>query len=600
MDLSQSQLFSLEITYNSGVCPSYKKINSNGNSFSNLVIDDLSKGLEYFKNDFKKLQRDYNTTVEVKEKLSHIINNYNGSNIMDIGNKVISLFSDVSHAERITYKLNASSKRYIQETNISKLNDNIEVYRSYISTNNLNNDLQIDQLFNLSNKLKEQTQIEPQNPFHTIEMIINHICKLSISDDSYKIKLKESLDTLKEVFYNPNSPINKLKKNNFNELFPIDDYEKTINDIHNLFKSIYHSVSNSSGKWLTLADKFANYENNNKNLSEFIKNKFLDENKRIFFDFNDYKYKRLYILKDNSILLINKNSKPEALFSSIEARKVIKDIYQSYIKEKLKKHNTLCQFFLNKLNNPELKIVGADLCINTFLKNEQVLKLHNFSFLKQDPDTSFESLDDKMNSLILFNNVKKYAESIVSSKYKHLYTKESYSHFKELYDMGLSKDLLRDNIGKKLAAYKTPEEFNFALSRLVETYNSFNLEAIKAKADGVGAKTVFENDGILILQIDNFNQSKSLGSSSWCISRDPHYFSSYTENDNKQYFIYNFNKDSKDNYSMTGITLSLENNLITAHLKNDDYFDDSELRSNIIKLINQKPEIYNTTFKNTL
>ena len=100
-----------------------------------------------------------------------------------------------------------------------------------------------------------------------------------------------------------------------------------------------------------------------------------------------------------------------------------------------------------------------------------------------------------------------------------------------------------DNIGKKLAAYKTPEEFNFALSRLVETYNSFNLEAIKAKADGVGAKTVFENDGILILQIDNFNQSKSLGSSSWCISRDPHYFSSYTENDNKQYFIYNFNKD---------------------------------------------------------
>jgi hypothetical protein len=63
-----------------------------------------------------------------------------------------------------------------------------------------------------------------------------------------------------------------------------------------------------------------------------------------------------------------------------------------------------------------------------------------------------------------------------------------------------------------------------------------------------------------------------LGSSSWCISRDKHYFDSYTSNEKNQYFIYNFDYSSRDNKSMTGLTLNSDGSYNTAHKKDDEYY----------------------------
>jgi len=90
------------------------------------------------------------------------------------------------------------------------------------------------------------------------------------------------------------------------------------------------------------------------------------------------------------------------------------------------------------------------------------------------------------------------------------------------------------------------------------------------KMENVNADIVVERDDLLILKVNDYEASSVLGSGSWCISRSSMYFEDYTEDDNAQYFIYDFTKDSRDNDSMIGLTLTKEGNKKAMHYKNDD------------------------------
>jgi hypothetical protein len=148
-------------------------------------------------------------------------------------------------------------------------------------------------------------------------------------------------------------------------------------------------------------------------------------------------------------------------------------------------------------------------------------------------------------------------------------------------------------IGKKLAAYKSPDEFNNALNMLLNTINQFNDEAINIKAFNTNANIIIKNDEYTIIEISDFNQSKNLGSSSWCISRDEHYFNSYTKNLNHQYFIFDFNKQSTDNECMIGLTLKEDGSYYTAHAKNDTHIKESSKIKNIqMNIISQQIKDY--------
>lgn len=104
----------------------------------------------------------------------------------------------------------------------------------------------------------------------------------------------------------------------------------------------------------------------------------------------------------------------------------------------------------------------------------------------------------------------------------------------------------------------------------MNTFSDFTPDKVKAKAIDCNAEIISDDDNKLIIKIEEFKQSKIMGSSSWCIARDDHYFKSYVGEYNHQYFIYDFNKDSSDNESMIGITLTPEIECEAAHLKNDD------------------------------
>jgi superoxide dismutase len=171
--------------------------------------------------------------------------------------------------------------------------------------------------------------------------------------------------------------------------------------------------------------------------------------------------------------------------------------------------------------------------------------------------------------------VKQYAHSISSNKYDHLYNDETYKIVENIYDMDLNKDIYQQNIGRKIAAYKTPEEFNSAIKSLYDSVNEFSSKATLAKANVAGIEIVVESEDLVILKIEKFEESKLMGSGSWCISRQETYFNSYTGNERDQYFIFDYTKKAEDNGSMIGITLN-NGEYYTAHYKDDEQAEEND------------------------
>jgi len=77
----------------------------------------------------------------------------------------------------------------------------------------------------------------------------------------------------------------------------------------------------------------------------------------------------------------------------------------------------------------------------------------------------------------------------------------------------------------------------------------------------------------VVFPVKEYKDSKSLGSPSWCIVRNESYFDSYTSYNQKQYFLYDFNKTEKENDSLIGFTLTENGDFHTQHLRNDDYLN---------------------------
>lgn len=224
--------------------------------------------------------------------------------------------------------------------------------------------------------------------------------------------------------------------------------------------------------------------------------------------------------------------------------------------------------------------------IDTYFKNENILKSLKFDFIDACKKlSSFEKIDDKMNKLIREHKIKKYAESIVSVKYKHLYNDQSYKLFKELYDLGIDLKIVQELIGKKLAVAETETMFNDNIKSLINSFNDFDIESIKIKAVSNKVKVISDVDNILIMEIENFEQSKKLGSGSWCISRNKTYFEQYTEKGAKQYFIYDFNQTSKSVKSLMGVTLTKINTVKAAHNKSDSQIKDRKIIDYLIEKV---------------
>ena len=97
-----------------------------------------------------------------------------------------------------------------------------------------------------------------------------------------------------------------------------------------------------------------------------------------------------------------------------------------------------------------------------------------------------------------------------------------------------------------------------------------------------GADTVFEENGILIIEVKSFQANQYLnGHTRHCIKDYSSQWENYVaSHDNKQYYIYNFNIPQYDNKSTIGITIEPGQRIRACHLK-----DDAGYSSNIKSLL---------------
>lgn len=92
------------------------------------------------------------------------------------------------------------------------------------------------------------------------------------------------------------------------------------------------------------------------------------------------------------------------------------------------------------------------------------------------------------------------------------------------------------------------------------------------KVNDLGVNIISDKDDLVILKIDNFEQSKELGSKDWAISRLEDYFHFYKRDDQNQYFAYDLTKKDDDRSALIGITMN-EKKFMTAHYSDCEYIE---------------------------
>jgi hypothetical protein len=466
-----------------------------------------------------------------------------------------------------------------------------QIYSQWETIANTNG-IKLDDKFALQKQAVIDSVEENTKTFQTFSKFISDYNKV------YKSYYENIFDPNESSFYQ--EELNQIAKD-YSDILNMDtalffhknsikgDYGKEVNQIGITFDqlealsaSMRDSINEHNPNILaTMAYKFIQEPSD-----EFI-------NKRIDFTASQ-KISSLVEFKDGSLVVRYRNGEyTEVNLRDIES--VNEELIESTIDYKFRKKPQLAKFMIGKFYEDKSSFKDVDVVVETFLNNEQILKNAKFDFTPFI-DKSFETIDDAMNAKVHEYKIERYANSILSNKYKHFMTPEALVVFKELYEAKVSSSELQDLIGKKLAAMETPEDFKNYITKVWNVKNKFCEENLQTKLDAAGIKPILSHNNVVVFEVKNFQDSKDLGSPSWCISREQYHFSSYTKDDKKQFFIYDFSKPSSDKESMIGITLKKDGTFSNQHLKNDDSVEPTDFLRNIQKkLIVQEVDRYALT-----
>lgn len=359
----------------------------------------------------------------------------------------------------------------------------------------------------------------------------------------------------------------------------IDYFQKMKNEMINYvkdFKQIVNSLIDEIQEkdptvLSTISSQYTQELNRvNSGVSEFLISKSFNDNIKAIIELEDNQKVQAYIVFDDESIAVKRRGEYMSVNKKEDLEEAFKDLKSSIITSKLKKRPNIAKFFI-QLTEENPYFDKCILAIDTFINNEQILKNMKID-LNQFKHRSFEVIDDYMNNLIEQHKLKQYANSIISNKYKHLLSDTALESFKVLKELNISEQKLQQFVGKKLAAIATPEDFEEYLGKVIDQFSGFSHSAISSRLKDQNIQPVYDEGNILVFPVKNYIDSKSFGSVSWCIVRNESYFDTYTSDNQKQYFMYDFNKNEKDNASMIGFTLTEDGYFHTQHLKNDDFF----------------------------
>lgn len=382
--------------------------------------------------------------------------------------------------------------------------------------------------------------------------------------------------TSKEAVSHYTALYHAVKADILNPLF--EELTLIVEELKNIIKANNFEVVSS------LADIFENHihQRSSGNISQFLVHKNFENVIKEKITLNDNQKIQEYIVFNDCSVVLKKQGNYVAVKNHDELKSTFLELKESIIGFELRKKPKIAKIFLDAYKDNPTYFVPVILTMNNFIENEQILKNMKFDF-NMIADSDWETVDDQMTALVKSHKLHQYANGMLSNKNKHLLTEKAIASFKVLIEASIPKTVLQEMIGKKLAAIKTSDEFEAYLDRVVEHFSSFNYDNLRHKLDALNITPVYNlNNDVVVFQVKSFEDSKILGSPSWCIARDNYYFDDYTSNGEKQYFLYDFSKDEKDNESMIGFTVNKDGSLRTQHLKNDDHYSADDFLYNVV------------------
>lgn len=216
---------------------------------------------------------------------------------------------------------------------------------------------------------------------------------------------------------------------------------------------------------------------------------------------------------------------------------------------------------------------------STLMKNNNVVAA-NFMDKSINGKKCFELFTDSMQKKILENKAKKLIKSVFSSKYKHLINDETLDLFRCFSECNVDKSFFQKGLAKKIAAFKTSQELNTALSKELEKISQWSKYYQKKIITSENTTILKETEDSIIFEVNDYSACKRLGTDMWCIVREEETFNDYREDVERVYFKYDFKSTSEKNNAMTAYIVNASGGIHNGYFKDDTIMTDSELKEN--------------------
>ena len=295
----------------------------------------------------------------------------------------------------------------------------------------------------------------------------------------------------------------------------------------------------------------------------------------------------------------------EIKISDDEARNIEKDPAFVKIREMLKDNLGWCYIFtyfyyVENVSFEELESIYKNLLDYRDLLGKLPKPLNN-NFINTSIKNNNEILVDELEKLSRYRKLKRFLDELPGDM------RREFNSTSELYKEKIEDIAVAfDDFGKNPETGEVDEKEKASLNKLffskIKRYRELRqvipqaesyikgldnknivkfyklIETCNDRFGIVGVDIVFDENGILILDIKSFQANKMLNSNTaHCIASYEGHWSSYvgTEQDNKfnkQYYIYNFNLSSSDDLSIIGITIEPNQRINACHTKSDRSF----------------------------
>jgi hypothetical protein len=230
-------------------------------------------------------------------------------------------------------------------------------------------------------------------------------------------------------------------------------------------------------------------------------------------------------------------------------------------------------------------------------------KPFDVNFIDPSKSNNAETLEDSLDNLEVYRKVKKVVDRLTSGlkiEYKNAIPtiKEKFDSIASaFYELGKDengdvsndkRDRLWETFFGAIRRYKTLNEFIRGAENYLKASSNSNIVSFYEKINDcnekmgmAGCNIVFDDSGILILEVKSYQANKMLNSHTrHCIASSSSYWDSYvTNHTNKQYYIYDFNIPQHDNKCVIGITIEAGQRVKTAHDKADSSVSSSTFKS---------------------